>query len=829
MGQVAEICYDNPPQKPDTFFFPFVEAEKTYKIRLVFYREEEEDDDGNGFVIDYRDDDGVVGWFETELTAGPESKGEVRFTSKGKISVNKKGDFRFTQKPTFTNEHLLDEEWAVDIGVVEGISWEHGAERKTKWHSIGTPIPCTELTKQINLYDYREQHKSDWSDWDTESEISIDFICVRPVMSYEYNGKEYKYQWEGFAQDLYYPPLEPEFLHGIYFEFDLPQDCVEADGWCDVVIDGIGKVAEHIHIYEGTNKGSFFYPFVQADKEYTVHFSFKRNETEDSEGFVDYATADNTIKTSTQKVTAGPRAKGEVSLTKTGRIEVSPNYNIDYFEKPTFQNEELLGNNWQIEIGLVEGVSWEHGAERRTNWHCQVAIPTRDFETCIGKNLTSLEMSPRSDANCDHNHEIDFICLRPIMSYEYDKKTYNYMWDGFTRDIHYPLRNPDGIYLEFDVPKREFSRCDVTIDGIGKVAEEVCVDKNKASFFYPFVEPNKEYTIYFSFKMPEPVDSEGFVIPTHGSDTINEVTKTVTAGSRAKGEVRLLSPGGLKADPECNITYFAKPKFQNEHLLGNDWMIEMGLVEGISWEHGDERRTKWHCAVRVPNNYTLEHRNLRDLPSEHESYEDHSVHKIDFLCVRPVMSYEYAGKEYNYMWEGFTSDINYPMNAYFEEIDINDPSQVNKIYGTWKYSESWTDYYYQIAENYYISIEEVCTKTLIISDDNLSWSIHEQITKKDGSTFTDAEKSFWEFDNHDSESEKHITTISADNKKITIINQWLKMKSLSEHFADYISTDGMYTQYCKFKLFQDKNQLHMLYYGQNDGQYYEWTDVYYKQ
>lgn len=118
---------------------------------------------------------------------------------------------------------------------------------------------------------------------------------------------------------------------------------------------------------------------------------------------------------------------------------------------------------------------------------------------------------------------------------------------------------------------------------------------------------------------------------------------------------------------------------------------------------------------------------------------------------------------------------------------------------------------------------------MIISDDNLSWSIHEQITKKDGSTFTDAEKSFWEFYNHDSESEKHITTISADNKKITIINQWLKMTSLSEHFADHISTDGMYTQYCKFKLFQDKNQLHMLYYGQNDGQYYEWTDVYYKQ
>lgn len=452
MGQVAEEVCDNSSSSNynANFFFPFVEAEKTYKIRLVFYRDEDKDE--KGFVIDYRDDDGVVGWFETELTAGPKSKGEVRFTSKGKISVNKKGDFRFTQKPTFTNEHLLDGKWAVDIGVVEGISWEHGAERKTKWHSIGTPIPCTELTKQINLYDYREQHKSDWSDWDS-SEISIDFICVRPVMTYEYNGKEYQYQWEGFAQDLYYPPRNP---YGIYFEFDLPQDCVEADGWCDVVIDGIGKVAEHIHIDQGTSKGSFFYPFVQADKEYTVHFSFKRNETEDSEGFVDYATADNTIKTSTQKVTAGPHAKGEVCLEKIDwMIHVSPNYDIDYFEKPTFQNEELLGNNWQIEIGLVEGVSWEHGAERRTNWRCQVAIPIKDFETCISKKLTDLEMSPRSDANCDHNHEIDFICLRPIMSYEYDKKTYNYMWDGFTNDIYYPPRT---YFEEIDINNYDQSK-----------------------------------------------------------------------------------------------------------------------------------------------------------------------------------------------------------------------------------------------------------------------------------------------------------------------------------------------------------------------------------
>lgn len=219
---------------------------------------------------------------------------------------------------------------------------------------------------------------------------------------------------------------------------------MEANGWCDVVIDGIGKVAEYIHIDEGTNKGSFFYPFVQAGKEYTVHFSFKRNETKDSEGFVNYATADNTIKTSTETVTAGPHAKGEVRLQNKPWIVLSSDYYIIYFEKPEFENEELLGDDWQTEIGLMEGISWDHDEERRTKWHCQVAIPN-NYESC---NLRDLK--PLYGCDDHDNHEIDCVCVRPIMSYEYNGKQYNYMWDGYTADVYYPPKSWKPYFEEID-------------------------------------------------------------------------------------------------------------------------------------------------------------------------------------------------------------------------------------------------------------------------------------------------------------------------------------------------------------------------------------------
>ena len=198
LGPVAEeVQYTDQSKTRGCFYYPFVEAGKEYTIRFVFLRKEEQNEEG--FVIDYKGDDGSIGWFETNVTAGSQSKGEVRFTSKGKIDVNKNGDFRFTEKPTFQNEYLLDRKWEVEIGLVEGVSWAHGAERRTKWREA-VVIPLAKLTNTCNLFDL-----STWPH-------GIDFVCVRPIMYYEHDGKTYKYQWDSFVQDIFYPSQTDSFV-----------------------------------------------------------------------------------------------------------------------------------------------------------------------------------------------------------------------------------------------------------------------------------------------------------------------------------------------------------------------------------------------------------------------------------------------------------------------------------------------------------------------------------------------------------------------------------------------------------------------------------------
>lgn len=191
LGLVAESVWYNDDKTEGDFFYPFVEAGKTYTIRFVFLREEDYKD---GFSLGHVGD-GTIGWFQTDVTAGAGSKGEVRFTSKGTISIDKKYNFRFTQKPTFQNENLLTSggnDWKEQIGLVEGVSWEHGAERRTKWHGV-VEIPSAKLTEMCNLLEMC-------------SVPGIDFICIRPVMSYKHNNKTYNYQWDNLLQDIYYPP-----------------------------------------------------------------------------------------------------------------------------------------------------------------------------------------------------------------------------------------------------------------------------------------------------------------------------------------------------------------------------------------------------------------------------------------------------------------------------------------------------------------------------------------------------------------------------------------------------------------------------------------------
>lgn len=661
-----------------------------------------------------------------------------------------------------------------------------------------------------------------------------------------------------------YTVIEDEDSEGIYIEFDIPES--EKYWTTRVYIEGLGAVAEEVQ-YTDTNKtrGCFYYPFVEAGKEYTIRFVFLRDEDRDENNpdiSFGHLGDDGSIGWFETKVKAGSQSKGEVRFTDKGQIDVKKNGEFKFTKKPAFQNEELLtGDNydWEVEIGLVEGISWTHGAERRTKWHSmQETISIDNIYYTI--NL----YKDQENEKTENKYSIDFICVRPILYYEYKGKTYRYQWDSFVREIYYPPRNPDGIYVELDLPKKEFSRCDVTIDGIGKVAEGVTpLEENpaRASFFYPFLEADKEYTIHFSFKDIEIPDSEGFVRYTTKNDTISEVKMNVTAGPRAKGEVRL--PWGnrasLRTDSKCNITYFQKPTFENEELLGDDWMVEIGLMEGVSWNHGDERRTKWHCAVAIPKRDfdTVVNKNLRDLemspgddPCEHD-------HNIDCICVRPIMSYEHNGKTYNYMWDGDAYDVHYPLNADFQEIDIDNPADVAKIIGTWTQNEEG-DYE---TEHSLAKVHAVYNETLVIDDTNVHKSYICTYKKANGAPFTKQEiidgfchdylsndlpdnyidfevgefYNDWELEWNPNPT-MYIYKIYQLHSDMTLSNDWGTLtdkdelkETLSQYFENINNYEYNYFRTCELKLSKDGSQLYIFWTDKDDEYYDEWTDVYKRQ
>lgn len=183
-----------------------------------------------------------------------------------------------------------------------------------------------------------------------------------------------------------------------------------------------------------------------ANKDYTLQIQFRKQELKDDEGYViNFKDGeDDTVGIIETQVRAGSKARGEVYLRGEWNghsMEIDSEYNITYFKKPTFVNEHLLNEyDWVIGIGLVEGISWEHWWERRTKWRCEVMIPKDDFKDITSKNLRDLEMRFEYD-ECDHEHPIDFACVRPLVLYEYEGKEYVYYWDDIIVDIHYP---PEG-------------------------------------------------------------------------------------------------------------------------------------------------------------------------------------------------------------------------------------------------------------------------------------------------------------------------------------------------------------------------------------------------
>lgn len=383
--------------------------------------------------------------------------------------------------------------------------------------------------------------------------------------------------------------------------------------------------------------------------------------------------------------------------------------------------------------------------------------------------------------------------------------------------------NSKGIYIAFDIPKDTWATR-VYIEGLGTVAEEVQFldgNKEKGCFFYPFVEAGKEYTIRFVFFRDEDVDDEGFVVNYINDDgTTGWFETKVTAGSNSTGEVRFTSKGKINVEKNGDFRFTEKPTFYNEDLLENKWDVAIGLVEGISWDHGAERKTKWHGEVQIQCT------NLTDICNFFEMCPWIPI--IDFVCIRPIMYYEYNGKKYRYQWDGFVKDVFYPPKGdSFTTIDINDLSQVSKIYGIWVFKTGWN--YDSPFYDTVIPIKVGQTKTMIISadDQNLEFKIIEVITKLDDSEFTEEEENHFAL-NYDHDISKAMSKISDDRKTLT--QEYWEKTTLSDYFPDK-DYDG-YTENYEFKLFEDKgleSELLVCFTAKENGNLLrDYRDPYYK-
>ena len=364
------------------------------------------------------------------------------------------------------------------------------------------------------------------------------------------------------------------------------------------------------------------------------------------------------------------------------------------------------------------------------------------------------------------------------------------------------VQNADGIQIEFTIPK-DANAYEVYIDRIGLVTENFFGVGNMTEddFFYPFLAPNKEYTIRVVFLKAE-VEKDGWNYGhPDGDGIIGWFDVKATAGASSKGEVRFNDFGKIAVEKNGDFKFTKKPAFENENLI-QDWILGIGLSEGVSWLH-DDRRSKWLTEIDIPNKEILNKKyNFYTYP---HTYGD--VTKVDFIVYRPKLFYKYSEKEYKYQWDGYTLDTNCRAEDFlWTAIDIKKSEDVGKIKGTWTAKRwegdiDWDE----------IPCHEIDTVIMVIDGDTVKYTEYWNYTKRNGSAFTQEEVS--EFTYYDDEE---FYTLSDDGKTLTEKRND-KSQTLSEYFADYKGEvrydDGSirsYTACYNLKLFNDRSALQII-------------------
>lgn len=361
-------------------------------------------------------------------------------------------------------------------------------------------------------------------------------------------------------------------------------------------------------------------------------------------------------------------------------------------------------------------------------------------------------------------------------------------------------QNAEGILIKFTIPK-DVNAYEIYIDGIGLVTENYFGVGNMTEddFFYPFLTPNKEYKIRVVFLKAEVEEGGWNFGHLGGNGIIGWFDVTAKAGAGSKGEVRLNDYGKITVEKNGDFKFTKKPTFENESKISN-WVLGIGLNEGVSWLHED-RRSKWLTEIDIPNNEVLNKKyNFYTYP---RSWGD--VTKVDFIVYRPKLFYKYGEKEYKYQWAGYTLDTECTAELkLWTDIDITKSADVAKIQGTWTRKNNWDDAYFDD-----IQAHVVATETLVVDGDTVKILNYREYTKPDNTTFVLSKETLDELKDYGYE-------LSSDGKTIT--EEWESdTESLSEYYADYRSrflyndgTERDFVAHRNLKLFNDGSALQII-------------------
>lgn len=187
IGYVCQDVYniDGNPQKE--YFFPYVQKDKTYKVRIWFTYEEK---DESGATIS--DSGKVLSWNEINVKANGGKGGDLMVVSPQEvISIDANGNFKL-KAPEFAQEpNGFD--WEMIVQPFEGQSWN--IENSKVWKYLGEMyVPKSEINSTHNIHEYLEAVS--WS-----SEGTIEFICIVPRIKYTRGGKEWTYRCQTVTKD----------------------------------------------------------------------------------------------------------------------------------------------------------------------------------------------------------------------------------------------------------------------------------------------------------------------------------------------------------------------------------------------------------------------------------------------------------------------------------------------------------------------------------------------------------------------------------------------------------------------------------------------------